>query len=171
MIIIRSIYDIISLFTHFIAVDIVYRAISGDAKYFVGVTLTLSLERILKFLTTDTDFLPFKRPDGACNCSIMNDGGIVDTRSGFPSGHVASTSVYMSLLYFSLNKQSPFLFIIYQIPTILMGIARYRKLCHNIFQIICGALLGYLVAYFIHIFGKNLKNKIITNVTKNDKSV
>lgn len=165
MVLIKSIYDIISLFTHFILVDVVYKGISGNIIYPIALILSLSIERILKLLTTDSSFLPFKRPDGACNCNLFNDGGIVDKNSGFPSGHVASTSVYMTLLYFNNNdKFTVKSFLLYHIPTLLMGIARYMKKCHNVLQITFGAIVGYLVAYFLFFYFKKKSNKTLNNI-------
>jgi membrane-associated phospholipid phosphatase len=150
MIFIQSIYDVISLFTHFIAIDVIYKGISGQIIYPVGLFGTLFIERILKYVTTNSPYLPFKRPDGACDCNIMNGGGLVETASGFPSGHVATTSVYMSLLYFHSGKQSFMVFCLYHIPTILMGLARYMKKCHNMLQIVYGLGLGVFMATILY---------------------
>ena len=161
MILIHSIYDIISLYTHFIAIDFIYKGISGYIIYPIGVVLSLSIERILKIITTNSSFVPFKRPDGACNCNILNSGGIVDTASGFPSGHVASTSVYMTLLFFdSNNEKNVYFFLIYHIPTLLMGIARYMKKCHNLLQICAGFIIGVMVAYALYYHFKIAQHKI-----------
>lgn len=150
MILVQSIYDVISLLTHFIAIDVIYKGISGNIIYPIGLFSTLLIERILKFLTTNSAYLPFKRPDGACNCSIVNGGGVVETDSGFPSGHVASTSVYMSLLYFHSGEKGVMLFCLYHIPTILMGVARYMKKCHNLLQIVFGLGLGICMASILY---------------------
>jgi membrane-associated phospholipid phosphatase len=166
MVLINSIYDILSLFIHFILVDVVYRGISGDIMYPLGLIFTLSVERILKTLTTNNTFVPFKRPEGACDCNLFNDGGIVENNSGFPSGHVASTCVYMSLLYFENGNMNINMFIIYQIPTILMGIARYMKKCHNILQISFGASIGFIVAYILfYKFKKNTHHNNIKTIS------
>ena len=37
-------------------------------------------------------------------------------------------------------------FVLYNIPCILMGFARYYKYCHNIYQIITGYILGLIIA-------------------------
>lgn len=163
MINIKSVYDLISLYTHYIALDTVYKGISGRILYPIGLVITLSIEGFLKKMTTNSSFLPFKRPNGACDCDLFNSGGLVDHKSGFPSGHVASTSFYMTLLYYDSIEESLFKennnlkLLIYHIPSILMGIARYEKKCHNILQIICGMLLGFYVATILH------KNKIHIN--------
>ena len=167
MILINSIYDVISLFTHFIAVDVIYKGISGQIIYPISLLGTLLVERLFKFITTSSTFMPFKRPDDACNCSIMNTGGLVETDSGFPSGHVASTSVYMSLLYYHSGENNAIIFGMYHIPTILMGLARYMKKCHNIFQIIVGLGLGIFIAKMMYHHVKLWRfKKIWTPLTK-----
>ena len=87
-----------------------------------------------------------KRPIIACNCNIFNNGGKCNNKSGFPSGHVATISLYFNRIFLS-NKNKTFNnFILYNIPCILMGFARYYKNCHNIYQIITGYILGLIIA-------------------------
>jgi len=103
----------------------------------------------------------FKRPDGATDCNLFNMGGISDHKSGFPSGHVASMSLFMEMMLLrnktDIDMYSRFK---YYIPIILVAYARYMKGCHNLVQIAAGYLLGYSVANILYKYEANIKDYI-----------
>jgi membrane-associated phospholipid phosphatase len=129
----------------------------------IGLFFSNFLHLILKSITTDLEpHNIFKRPVGANDCSLFNNGGLVEHESGFPSGHVTSVSFVMNYLYYqsSNNIKNNFIF---NIPTILVAIGRYMGNCHNIIQIIAGYLLGFSIAYLMikyNTFLKTLMNKL-----------
>jgi len=112
--------------------------------------LAIIIHKYIKHYTIGIYPSIFKRPDDACDCSMFNCGGYYGDKSGFPSGHMTSTSLYMNGLLFKSNKPlTVYNFILYNIPCILMAIARYEKKCHNIIQIIVGYLFGLSVSYIL----------------------
>ena len=148
MIQIKSIWDFISAFVLICAYYGIYKAFDGDFEIMISYYLTLAIEKNTKRMTSSLYPSIFKRPDKALDCSLLNTGGPVGDRGGFPSGHMAITSYFMNYLYlknkdFTLKTQ-----LYYHIPVFLMASARYMKNCHNIPQIIAGYLLGTGVAYW-----------------------
>ena len=144
MVQITSIYDLLSLIVIFADLYLIYKL---DIIAIIGNMLALIIHGIIKIFTTNLKpYSIFKRPNGAKNCGIVNSGGLSDHESGFPSGHMSSISFTMLYL---LMKTSNFNFtniILYNIPIILVGIARYFKPCHNFIQIIAGYILGSSIA-------------------------
>ena len=128
----------------------------------IGLIATLWVEQSIKYMTTGSSFIPFKRPDGACDCDLFNDGGIVDHKSGFPSGHMASTAFYLTFIFliYSRSKHNMNKYIQYHMISVLMGIARYQKKCHNILQISSGFLLGTFMAYLCY----HSNNRVYHNI-------
>lgn len=159
MVQINSLWDFISAMVLVCAYYGIYKAFTGDFEIIISYFLTLMVERNTKRMTSQLYPFIFKRPDNACDCSLLNTGGPVGNRGGFPSGHMAITSYFMNYLYFNNEDFSNKSTMIYLIPSILMGSARYMKECHNIYQILAGYLLGFLVAYW----GYNLKRKYNTD--------
>lgn len=159
MIQIQSISDIFSLIP--LCMDI-YCIFSLDFRLFILIIFSLVSHYIIKNITTGYYPLIFKRPDGACNCSLYNTGGNVSMNSGFPSGHVTTTSLFMNYFLFQKQKITLKDIILYNIPCLLVAIGRYYKKCHNIIQICAGYLLGLLIVYLdYHIikkYSKTIKN-------------
>lgn len=163
---IANIYDIISLYTHLVLLDTVYKGISGNILFPIGLMSTLVIEQTIKQMTTNSSIHAFKRPDGAVDCDLYNEGGVVDHKSGFPSGHMASTAFYLTFMFLLHCKQRDRYFtkyMKYHIISFLMGVARYQKKCHNIIQICCGYFLGVIMA---HVFYQ--VNILITAKKKNE---
>uniref|UniRef100_A0A6C0BS88 Phosphatidic acid phosphatase type 2/haloperoxidase domain-containing protein n=1 Tax=viral metagenome TaxID=1070528 RepID=A0A6C0BS88_9ZZZZ len=146
---IKSIWDLLSATILLCNYIIIYDSFTGNIHLPLGVILTLTFEKIGK-LITGTWYPPvFARPDNACDCSIFNDGGPVGGRPGFPSGHVAMASYFAYIMVFTYFENNYLNLSIATLYPFIMGIARYFKYCHNIYQIIAGWILGFLVAYFI----------------------
>jgi len=104
----------------------------------------------------------FKRPDGATNCNLFNAGGCVDHLSGFPSGHVATISVFMEMLLLRSSHNSLTHYILYKIPILIVAYARVMKGCHNIIQVIAGYILGYVVANVLYKYDDAIAHYIRT---------
>jgi membrane-associated phospholipid phosphatase len=174
---VESIYDFISLFAVLANIYILY---SLEPVLIVGSGLCLFFHDFIKEATTGWYAPIFKRPDGAINCSLFNTGGLVDHKSGFPSGHVTIVSFLMNIMRFRNNKiactntntyssqnscansctSSWSNIILYNIPVVLMGYARIMKGCHNLIQVIAGYLLGYCVAYILYKFEDDINHNL-----------
>jgi membrane-associated phospholipid phosphatase len=114
--------------------------------------LTIYIHSKFKEFTTNMEPKSiFKRPRGATDCSIFNDGGLVDQHSGFPSGHVSSISFLMMYEMFkrTAHQLTVHTYLMYMIPVLLIGMSRYAKGCHTIGQIVAGYLLGTYMAYLL----------------------
>lgn len=149
--IISKLLSLISLFVS------LYAIFSFNLLLIIGLFFSIFLHLILKYITTDLE--PnniFKRPIGASDCSLFNNGGLVEHESGFPSGHVTSVSFVMNYLYYQSSNKRKNNFI-FNIPTILVSIGRYMGNCHNIIQIIAGYLLGFSIAYLMIKYNTFLK--------------
>lgn len=97
----------------------------------------------------------FKRPDGAFACNIFclpsNDEG----HPGFPSGHVASTTMMLIILMYFVNNTFFTVFACTYI--VLMALSRYKKKCHNVIQITGGFVFGIVGALaFIQLSPKEI---------------
>ena len=147
MIIIKSIWDLISLIIFIVPTNIICDLFNNKYNLLILYIIISIIEKSSKNITFNYfNNSITKRPNKACNCNIFNNGGICNDKSGFPSGHVAIISLYFNRLFLT-NKNKTFkYFILYNIPCILMGFARYYKKCHNIYQIITGYILGLIVA-------------------------
>jgi len=168
---IDSIYDFISLFAVLANVYILY---SLEPILILGSGLCLFFHDFLKEVTTGWYAPIFKRPNGAMDCSLFNSGGLVDYKSGFPSGHVTIVSFLMNILWLRntrfikpdnidnnlINTWSSY--IRYNFPIVLMGYARIMKGCHNLIQVVAGYLLGYAVAKLLYYY----ENDITYNLEK-----
>lgn len=144
MIKIASIYDIFSLIP--LLID-VYILISFNVKLLLLLWLSLFIHYQLKDYTSGLYPNIFKRPDGANNCDICNKGGNVSMKSGFPSGHMTTISLFTNYLLLKKEKITFKDIVLYNIPCVLVGIGRYYKKCHNIIQIVSGYLLGLGIAF------------------------
>lgn len=149
----NSIYD---LFSIIVVIANIYFLFNFNITILLGVLLCVFLQDFIKEITTGWYPSIFKRPNGATNCSVFNTGGLVDKKSGFPSGHVANISFIMNFL--NQDNNNIFYTILYYIPIILVAISRYAKNCHNIIQILSGYLLGYILAIFFYRNNDSIKN-------------
>ena len=149
---IKSIWDFISatiLLSNYI---ILYESFNGNIELPLGVIITLSLERLGKIITGKWYPPIFARPTGACDCSIFNDGGPVEGTPGFPSGHVAMAAYFAYIMVFKYFENSYLNLSIATLFPIIIGMSRYYKRCHNIYQILAGWVLGTSIAYLIKIY-------------------
>ena len=85
------------------------------------------------------------RPEDAYNCNTFCTGGAVGGKPGFPSGHMATTTMFVIML--SLHFANNYILLL-GIPWILlMAWSRWSKKCHTWEQIIAGIFTGGLFAY------------------------
>ena len=152
-----SMYDFISIFA---LVANIYILFSLESTLILGSGLCLFFHDFLKEVTTGWYAPIFKRPDGAMNCSLFNTGGLVDHKSGFPSGHVTSISFLMNMLWLRSTKNNWTSIFMYNFPIVLMGYARIMKGCHNFIQVVAGYLLGYVVAKLLYTYESEIKNML-----------
>ena len=153
----NSIYDFISLFAVLVNIYILYTL---DPVLIIGSATCLFFHDFIKELTSGWYTPIFKRPNGAMNCSLFNTGGLVDHKSGFPSGHVTSISFLMNILWLRSKKNDWKNIFLYNFPIVLMGYARIMKGCHNLIQVLAGYLLGYIVANILYIHQKTVSNYV-----------
>ena len=101
---------------------------------------------ILKYLF-GTDGI-FGRPAGAKACDLFCIGPPVGGKEGMPSGHMTTATFFVSAMYTHFNGNVWVLVI--GIPWVLaMAWSRWTKKCHNIWQLIAGAILGVFAAWLV----------------------
>jgi len=120
--------------------------------YVVGYVLNLIINIILK------EVIKQPRPSedlSIFNASVAHGKRISFDRYGMPSGH--ATSVFYSTAFIFLALKSPFISIIYLLISINTGYQRIKYKNHTLMQVICGAIIGGIVAYIAYMFaGKKL---------------
>jgi membrane-associated phospholipid phosphatase len=128
---------------------------------FIPVLVSLVIiEIIISFSRQLPHFHPVMlRPAGAKDCNLFNSGGSYDGGIGMPSGHVMlTTTISLSLLFiysgtnnlYTIFKNYPIEFTCTISYILLMAISRVKRNCHNIPQVIVGAILGYGLAYSLY---------------------
>jgi len=142
-----TIYDIVSL--SIIPIMLYPFFIDRDTYLQVGAIVAILLHFLIKMVTGSICPNICKRPDGARDCGLLNNGGLVDTQSGFPSGHVTSISYLFTYLLLKKKHYDTFDILLYILPSFAMGISRYMRGCHTIIQIVAGYLLGVTVANIV----------------------
>lgn len=119
--------------------------------FFSGIITCIVVAHLLKQVMFE-----YKRPEGACNCGTLNNGGMTtDQEPGMPSGHVATVTfffVYLALYRHNMKDIPTIEHAVYYLVAVasisLMALARYHKKCHDIPQIIGGVVLGFTMALF-----------------------
>jgi membrane-associated phospholipid phosphatase len=133
---------------------------TGDKRYIrliIGIIIAEILTKISRHVPVVHPVM--LRPAGAKNCGIFNDGGSYEGRIGMPSGHVFITSfvtMYFVFIYCQskniteICRKKTEVITIGSFYILLMAISRVARGCHNIPQVIVGALLGYVLAYVLY---------------------
>jgi hypothetical protein len=143
---------IICIYYTLSAIDIVPSVFSE--RYILGYFVSIFLAQLIKYILYPLfDFA--KRPQGARGCDYHSRKGDCSGKPGCPSGHMSTTAYFVVFNLLILNKtnyiKSPLnkqIFTSLNIGLLLlMGWARYYKLCHSICQIILGSLLGAFLAW------------------------
>lgn len=123
----------------------------------------------LKHINYPNWFLSYiRRPKGACNTDLLSKNGkCKNLNTGFPSGHMALTAFFASYIivraiYYNENYiQIRNKIIVFTILLVLMGLSRYYKNVHTIFQIISGFLLGIVFALLTFHINKKIDKNVI----------
>lgn len=143
------IYDFISL-TPVIAT--IFSVLSRDFKLVFGIILVTIIQILIKHSIKHFDVQNeiFLRPKDACNCSSFNNGGHVGLEPGFPSGHVALTTFFVNYMYFKKYSGDYFALVFLNFIPLIIGISRYEKQCHNIWQTLAGYMLAIILLIFFN---------------------
>lgn len=97
----------------------------------------------------------FQRPQGASACNILCSPSNDEGKPGFPSGHVATTTMILLVLSFYVKDTSFTIFALIYI--MLMALSRHNKKCHNLTQIVYGFVFGIVGALvFIQLTPKEI---------------
>jgi membrane-associated phospholipid phosphatase len=102
----------------------------------------------IKYTTRDITWGFLKRPLGATDCNtLMNDGSVAG-RSGFPSGHTATSAAFWTYMYYlTPTEYQLYTGIAGTVWTSIMAWARMKKYCHTFLQTVAGAFVGWAVVY------------------------
>jgi len=115
--------------------------------YVVGYVLNMIINIILKQLIKQ----PRPSEDiSVFNASVAHGKRISFDKYGMPSGH--ATSVFYSTAFIFLALKSPVISIIYLLLAINTGYQRIKYKNHTFMQVICGAIIGTIVAYISYLF-------------------
>lgn len=139
------IYDFISLTPILMTI---YTIIIKEWKLLFGIGVITLLQMFIKNITKKLNKDIFLRPKEACNCSSFNNGGFVGLEPGFPSGHVSLTTFFVNYMYFKKYNGDLFALSFLNFIPLIIGISRYEKKCHNIYQTLAGYMLGILLLVF-----------------------
>lgn len=141
------VYDLISLVP---IIAVIYSILNREYKLLFGIIVVTLIQLLIKKGIKEFEIKNniFLRPKDACNCSSINNGGYVGLTPGFPSGHVALTTFFVNYMYFKYYSGDYFILTFINIVPLIMGISRYEKQCHNIWQILAGYMLAIIVLIF-----------------------
>lgn len=142
--IINNIYDLISILILYV---LFYSLFSHDYIMLLGIITSNIIHKIIKYFTTPFNNDIFRRPEKNKNNNLFNQGGH-SNKSGFPSGHMTTISYFMNTLLFRYNIFNLITILLFNIPCLFMGVARYSRHSHNIIQIFAGYVLGITCAYY-----------------------
>jgi membrane-associated phospholipid phosphatase len=132
--------------------------------YVVGYVLNLIINIILK------ELIKQPRPSedlSIFNASVAHGKRISFDRYGMPSGH--ATSVFYSTAFIFFALKSPAISIIYLLISINTSHQRIKYKNHTLMQVICGAILGSIMAYLAYLFATK-KNMGILRHKKDDNA-
>ena len=146
-----SVYKSISLYEFATASVLVLSSLGLQNVYlFLILCMLISKTIVIKILKKSV-FKTNGRPSEATNCNILNQGGPVGGKPGFPSGH---TSMAVSLFTFlviqwykrktNTTKTIPKVLIVTCLFAILVPIARVGMKCHTIEQVQGGVIFGMI---------------------------
>lgn len=126
----------------------IYSILIRDYKLILGIIIATLSQIGIKKITKNLNKDIFLRPKEACNCSSFNNGGYVGLEPGFPSGHVTLTTFFVNYMYFKKYNGDLFALAFLNFIPLVIGISRYEKKCHNIYQTLAGYMLGIILLIF-----------------------
>ena len=146
--------ELANIISHIPSLGFVYLLLQGKTYYLYQALLFLlvatSTGVIKNFLTPHMKAHPWlKRPDGARNCNLLNEGGACGNACGFPSGHMSLTSFLLTPYWLNEKITTP----VFVGFLAAVAWARWFKGCHNIPQILGGTFYGGALGYaFVRVF-------------------
>lgn len=132
--------------------------------YMLGIfSATIFSESIKKGITPPKSLRHiWYRPKGAKGCDYLSIKGLApEFTPGFPSGHMSTTSYFVSYNIYKLLEKSNSVnrnsnIIINLLILIMMGWARMYKKCHSFIQVAGGSIFGSIIGYAFYTFDKYL---------------
>ena len=139
----------------------------------IGMCSTDIITMILKKLSNNLDKGSFlytltRRPVVGSTCDLLSRIPSKVNAPGFPSGHMAITLYFYTMLLFLKYKEDKHTTImefckvywidiaIYFIFVCLTGFARIHKGCHTLTQVVVGSIVGILGSYIHYKFQRQL---------------
>jgi len=128
-------------------------------KYVIGIIFTTVSIQLLKYLPYPSSIHKYTmRPLGATKCDYLSIKKYSSNKiPGMPSGHMGTTVFFIAYNYLYYINKIPikYKYLLYICCFILlysMGWARYKKKCHNLYQIFIGTVYGGSIGYFLYYF-------------------
>ena len=188
------IYDLISALP--IAYFFHYVLITQRYDYLIGLLLTdgvtICLKKLSNFLDNESFLYQItRRPTHGAKCDFLSQISSVKNAPGFPSGHMALTLYFVTILIHnnitefdsnnnnqnnnennnnnktnlvSFCKKYWIQLFMYIILISAMGLARIKKGCHTLLQVIAGSIVGVICAFisiYIEFYRHNHYNNTI----------
>jgi membrane-associated phospholipid phosphatase len=134
--------------------------INTQLIYIGGIIFTTISIQMFKQIPYPSSYYKYTmRPQGASGCDYYSAKGLVpDNSPGMPSGHMGTTAFFIIYNYLYLNNNyknlthyKPLIIIVFSGLITIMGWARYKKKCHNIYQIIIGSIYGGIMGYLFYL--------------------
>lgn len=116
-----------------------------DLKSFVILVSCTAVVLLIQKLS-NVNRPPFRRPQGACACDVLNMTGDYSDKGGFPSGHVvALTSAFVLVFFKWIPRTHTAIGLLCSfVALITMSWARMEKKCHDSSQVMGGVVFGLL---------------------------
>jgi membrane-associated phospholipid phosphatase len=146
-----SVYKSISLY-EFVAASVLALSSLGLQNVYLFLILCMLLSKtiVVKILKKSL-FKTNGRPSEATDCNILNQGGPVGGKPGFPSGHTAMAVSLFTFLFIqwykrktNTTKSIPNVLIVTCLFAILVPIARVGLKCHTVEQVQGGVVFGMI---------------------------
>ena len=162
-----SVYKSISLYEFATASVVVLSSLGLRNVYLFLILCMLLTKTIAVKILKKYVFQTNGRPPEATNCNVLNKGGPVGGKPGFPSGHTAMAVSLFTFLLIQWYKRKtttiPKVLIVTCLFAILVPIARVGLKCHTVEQVqggvVFGILWGYLFGFIVDPMLENSLNR------------
>ena len=145
------IYKSISLYEFATASILTLSSLGMQNMYLALILCMLLTKTIVVKILKKYVFQTNGRPPEATNCNVLNQGGPVGGKPGFPSGHTAMAVSLFTFLLIQWYKRKtttiPKVLIVTCLFAILVPIARVGLKCHTVEQVQGGVVFGILWGY------------------------
>ena len=143
-----SVYKSISLYEFATASVLVLSSLGLQNVYLLLILCMLISKTIVIKILKKSVFKTNGRPSEATNCNILNQGGPVGGKPGFPSGHTSMAVSLFTFLVIQWYKRKkggiPAILILTGLFAILVPIARVGMKCHTVEQVQGGVVFGMI---------------------------